>query len=177
MLSKARLCATEHACDVLLQTALDQALKYRDHSRVGPFRQAVGLSRSEHTCIIARVIPIKSETQQALGGAAVLVLIIDPEDCAEPSHTILEQVFGLTKSESRVATRLLCGQTVHEVADETGVTPGTVRTQIKSVFSKTNTHRQAQLVGLPTRLTMVSQDERASESGSECAQAESPRKR
>lgn len=158
-LANDRLCALSRPCDVMLQTALDQCLKYREAALRPIMREAVGLSRDEKACIIARVLPISPDAQWELGDATLIVILIDPEDCAEPSHALLEQVFGLTKSESRVASRLMCGQTLQEIAEHTGVTPGTVRSQIKSVFAKTNTHRQAQLVGLLTRLAMISEKE------------------
>jgi DNA-binding CsgD family transcriptional regulator len=158
MLSNARLCARDRPCDVMLQTALDQALKYREAPSRPRLREAVGLARGDKSCIVARVLPIRSDARTALGEAALIVILIDPEDCAEPSYAILEQVFGLTKTEARVATRLMCGQSLQGVADETGVSAGTVRSHIKSVFAKTNTNRQAQLVGLLTRLAMVAEN-------------------
>jgi DNA-binding CsgD family transcriptional regulator len=109
--------------------------------------------------VIARVLAVESDARALLDGAALVVLLVDPEDCPDLSHSLLHQVFGLTKSEARLASQLLCGQSLQEIADTTGVSIGTVRTQTKAVFSKTHTHRQAQLVGLLTRLAMISEQD------------------
>jgi hypothetical protein len=63
----------------------------------------------------------------------VLVLILlDPDDCPEPSHALLQQVFGLTRGEARLTNQLLCGQSLQDVASATGVSIATVRSQTKS---------------------------------------------
>jgi DNA-binding CsgD family transcriptional regulator len=67
-------------------------------------------------------------------------------------------VFDLTRTEARIANEVLCDKTVDEIAEGGGVSVGTVRTQIKAVFAKTQTHRQAELVGLLTRLALISED-------------------
>ena len=82
---------------------------------------------------------------------------MDPEDCPDLSPSLLQQVFGLTKSEARLASGLLCGQSLEEIAAANDVSLGTVRSQIKTVFAKTHTHRQAELVGLLTRLALISE--------------------
>ena len=46
-----------------------------------------------------------------------------------------------------------------EIAEAAGVSIGTVRSHMKALFSKTGTHRQAELVALLTRLAMISEEE------------------
>jgi DNA-binding CsgD family transcriptional regulator len=46
---------------------------------------------------------------------------------------------------------------LEEIAAANDVSLGTVRSQIKAVFAKTHTHRQAELVGLLTRLALISE--------------------
>jgi DNA-binding CsgD family transcriptional regulator len=153
-----RLCASDRGCDAILQTVLDQSLKYRETQTRLRMREAVGSKRSEKPNLIARIVPVSAEAQPELDGAALVLILVDPTDCPEPSHDILEQVFGLTKSEARVASRLMCGESPHTIAEATGVAVGTVRAQMKSVFAKTQTHRQAELVGLLMRVAMISED-------------------
>jgi len=59
----------------------------------------------------------------------------------------------------RLARQLLCGQSLQEIADAAGVSLGTVRSQTKAVFVKTQTHRQSELVRLLTRLATISDDD------------------
>jgi DNA-binding CsgD family transcriptional regulator len=161
VVSRGALCATDRRSDVLFQTVLDQMLKY-GRSNAQWRREAVPLSRADNRPLIARVIPVEAEAQGQLDGAALVLLLIDPEDCPQPSFGLLKQVFDLTRTEARVASQLLSGQTLHEIAEAAGVSVGTVRSQTKAIFAKTQTNRQAELVGLLTRLALLSEDDSAS---------------
>ena len=48
----------------------------------------------------------------------------------------LEQAFGLTRTEARVARHLFCGHTAEETADDLKVSLDTVRTHIKRAYAK-----------------------------------------
>lgn len=56
--------------------------------------------------------------------------------------------FRLTQAESRLAAGLAQGRTLKSLAEERQVSLNTVRSQLKAVFAKTNTRRQAELVAL-----------------------------
>jgi DNA-binding CsgD family transcriptional regulator len=154
--NKGRLCATDRGCDALFQTILDQSLKYGERERDWR-RDAIGLKREDKRPVIARVVSVGGEAHNLLDGAALIVILLDPEDCPEPSHALLQQVFGLTKGEAHLANQLLCGKSLQEIAEVSGVSIGTVRSQAKAVLTKTDTHRQAELVALLTRLAMISE--------------------
>jgi DNA-binding CsgD family transcriptional regulator len=64
----------------------------------------------------------------------------------------LRELFGLTAAEARLASRLAAGDCLETVADELGVAYETARNQLKAIFAKTETHRQAELVALLARL-------------------------
>lgn len=57
-------------------------------------------------------------------------------------------LFGLSGAEARLAAGLVAGKTLEQYAAQRGVGIGTVRGQVKQVFAKTGTTRQAELVGL-----------------------------
>jgi DNA-binding CsgD family transcriptional regulator len=153
---RGKLIAADRSSDLPFQTILDQTLKYG--SRESDWRRdALPLRRPDHRPLIARVIPVEGEAQAHLDGAALIVLIIDPEDCPHPSYSVLKQVFDLTRTEARIANEVLCDKTADEIAEGARVSVGTVRTQIKAIFAKTQTHRQAELVGLLTRLALISE--------------------
>ena len=65
-----------------------------------------------------------------------------------PSHVIrtLARDYGLTPAEARLVSGLVQGKRLREIASEVGVSMNTIRTQLKSVFRKTDTHRQVDLV-------------------------------
>src|SRR3954466_123812 len=156
--TQGRLCATDRGCDALFQTMLDQALKYGGRERDWR-REALGLKRKGKRPVIARVVAVAGEAHNLLEGAGLAVLLVDPEACPDLSPSLLQQVFGLTKSEARLASQLMCDQCLEEIAAANDVSLGTVRSQIKAVFAKTHTHRQAQLVGLLTCLALISEQE------------------
>jgi DNA-binding CsgD family transcriptional regulator len=69
----------------------------------------------------------------------------------------LRSHFGLTPAEARLALLLVTGETLRSAAVKLSITYETARSQLKSIFNKTRTHRQAELViviltALPGRL-------------------------
>ncbi|MEN9756016.1 MAG: hypothetical protein RL755_203 [Pseudomonadota bacterium] len=61
---------------------------------------------------------------------------------------MIGKLYDLSPAELRVASALVAGKSPSEYADEVGLTMNTVRTQLKSLYSKTYTHRQSELVAL-----------------------------
>src|SRR5262245_31059116 len=73
------------------------------------------------------------------------------------SIKLLRSHFGLTQAEARLALHLVAGETLRCTAVKLSITYETARSQLKSTFNKTRTHRQAELViviltALPGRL-------------------------
>ena len=62
------------------------------------------------------------------------------------SPQALRQAFGLTPSEARVALMLCSGLPTKDIVDQLQLRPDSVRSQLKSVFAKTDTHSQIELV-------------------------------
>ena len=126
-------------------------------------REALGLNRDDKGPVIARVVSTGGEAADVLDGAALVVLLVDPEDCPKVSYALLQQVFGLTRGEARLANQLLCGLSLQEIAEADGLSVATVRRHTKAVLAtvlaKTRTHRQAELVGLLARLAMISDND------------------
>lgn len=76
----------------------------------------------------------------------VLVKISDP--LRPPSEAVLQQGFGLTAAEARLARELLGGGTLALVAARIGVSANTAKTQLQGIFQKTRTARQHELVAV-----------------------------
>jgi len=62
------------------------------------------------------------------------------------SEETLKSVYGLTKSEAGLLLRMVQGETLAEISEARSVTLHTVRAQLKAVFAKTDTNRQASLI-------------------------------
>jgi DNA-binding CsgD family transcriptional regulator len=78
---------------------------------------------------------------------AAILFIKDPEWPTVRSGS-LQELFGLTSAESTLVSALAEGKSVTEFALDHRISVNTVRTQLKSAFSKTGTSRQAELVAL-----------------------------
>jgi DNA-binding CsgD family transcriptional regulator len=78
----------------------------------------------------------------------VAVFISDPDCKAVSESAIFMQLFGLTPAEGRLAHILAAGESLKDAARRLGVAHGTLRSQLKSIFAKTNTNRQSELVRL-----------------------------
>jgi DNA-binding CsgD family transcriptional regulator len=77
-----------------------------------------------------------------------LVLMFLSHGLANPTIDVhgLAAAFGLSPAEAQVAVELLKGEKLGAIASRRGVARETVRAQVKSLFAKTGTHGQAQLV-------------------------------
>jgi DNA-binding CsgD family transcriptional regulator len=75
-----------------------------------------------------------------------LILIFDPERRIEASLELIAHDLAISSSEANVATLLAAGYRLPEVARRLGVSEHTVRSQLKSIFRKTGTRTQADLI-------------------------------
>lgn len=69
-----------------------------------------------------------------------------------PRLALLAELFQFTRAESRLAGLIAQGLSPEDCAGCLGVSINTVRTQLRALFAKTGTERQAELAGLFARL-------------------------
>lgn len=101
------------------------------------------------------VVPMNPrETEFATSGPTAMVLIVDPERRLIPAPDMLRQLFGLTKTEAAVARLALNGEGLGPIGEQLQLSRDTVKTHLYSVFRKTGTHRQAELVRLLLAVTV-----------------------
>jgi DNA-binding CsgD family transcriptional regulator len=118
----------------------DQALS-DDSSRAFPARACNGKT------VIVHVMPSDGQQGELFDGLAILaVTIIDSKTA--PDTALIRALYDLSAGEARVARGLTRGQTVDEIATTAGVSPETVRSQVKAVLAKTGTRRQAEATAL-----------------------------
>ncbi|MGH1571824.1 helix-turn-helix transcriptional regulator [Methylobacterium sp. P31] len=110
------------------------------------------IERSGRRPLIMSCVPVP-----VLGddGPHSVLLLIDLDATPLPTTSCLEQIFGLTRAEARLTLLLVAGNTLTEIAEMLHLSVATVRTQLKSAFEKTHTHRQAELVVLVSRLAAL----------------------
>ena len=67
---------------------------------------------------------------------------------SSPPVELVMSLFDLTPAEARVARGLAAGKTVDDLAGDNGVSPNTVRVQVRGVLEKTGCQRQTDVVAL-----------------------------
>jgi DNA-binding CsgD family transcriptional regulator len=81
---------------------------------------------------------------------AAVLFITDPERDSRASTEALRRRFGLTRAETAFLAEIVKGDGILAAANRLGVSLATARTHLRHVFEKTDTQRQAELVGLVT---------------------------
>jgi DNA-binding CsgD family transcriptional regulator/PAS domain-containing protein len=86
-------------------------------------------------------------------GLSVCVCVTDLSTEMQLPRGPLSHVFGLTDAEIRVAQALFEGASLQEIAARFGISHNTVRVQLASIFDKTRTNRQVDLIAMLSRLS------------------------
>lgn len=87
------------------------------------------------------------------GGEQTAIVIINDSslNTSVPSF-LLKSLYGFTDKECKLAHALTNGMTINQYCEKVFVTPNTARTHLKSIYRKTSTNRQAELICLLSRL-------------------------
>jgi DNA-binding CsgD family transcriptional regulator len=93
------------------------------------------------------IAPLRLANGATVCGAA-LVFAFDPESTPPITADLVRRLFGLSEAEAELAVALCSGKTLDETAVARGTSIHTIRSQLKSIFVKTGTKRQADLVSL-----------------------------
>lgn len=93
----------------------------------------------------AEMLPSASEPEADATGL-IAVILSRPRDIPSMSISDVADLFELTPAEARLTIALCQGVSVREYACSRGISLGTARVQLKNVLTKTQTHRQAELV-------------------------------
>lgn len=95
------------------------------------------------------------------GGSSAALIAASHADASGHDEIMLRALFGLSRSEAAILKGLLDGKTLEQCAQSRGVATSTARSQLSSIFSKTNTTHQAQLISVAKALpvTTIRRDE------------------
>jgi DNA-binding CsgD family transcriptional regulator len=95
--------------------------------------------------LIVEVAPFPAETG-ALGFAPRCMAIVRrPNNSEDRAVQLARDFYGLTQAEAEVAVAIAHGLTLSDVARMRGVSSGTTRNQVKSLFQKLGVKRQLEL--------------------------------
>ncbi len=108
-----------------------------------------------HTPMVAHVMPLaqRDPSQRISQRAAAAIFIATAGNTPLPAIDAIAALFGLTAAEKRVTTYVASGKSRQEIALNSGVTDGTIKTQLSAIYDKTNTGDQRALALLVRDLT------------------------
>lgn len=115
-------------------------------------RTPVLVPRGDRRPVLAYPMRLSGVSVDAFSPCQAVVVFVDPDAYPPATETILKNCLGLTTAEARLALRLSAGEALECAAEQMKITRHTARNQLKSVFAKTGTHRQAELALLLARL-------------------------
>lgn len=145
-----RLVSMDRKATTALDAALHALLWARSSSSLT--MPPVLLPRTERHPLVAYPTRLSRVSAGALSPCQAIIVIVDPDARSRPPEAVLRSCFGLTSAEAKVAKAVAGGGMLEAVSAELGISYATARNQLKAVFAKTGTHRQAELVTLFARL-------------------------
>jgi len=107
----------------------------------------VHLSRTEDMPLAASIAALRPAEPAKLCQPCVVLLIGAPA-AGTVAAAPLQSAFGLTAAEAAIASALAAGKSISQIAARQSISPHTARVHVKSIFGKTGTKRQAELVSL-----------------------------
>lgn len=145
-----RLVLTDPAADALLL----QCLQAGPGSRLGqvasiPIRAAKGLPAQ-----IVHLLPVCGAAHDLFANIGWMCVAVPVAPDKVPGTDVLQGLFDLTPAEAKAARAVSSGETVNSLAERLGLSPETIRGQLKAVFAKTGVRRQAELIALLSGKTL-----------------------
>lgn len=133
--------------DSEIRTALGQPVHMLGALARAGHEDSKSLLLDENTACIGQLYACPPEPVS--GAPAMVMAFLTNQDVQVPlSPAALTAMFDLTPTEVRVARHLASGLRPDEIAQKLGVAATTIAFHLRNVFSKTGTHRQADLVAL-----------------------------
>ncbi len=137
--------------------SIDTALKAEAARNAGTFDGTVGIVRTNKVVVgeshdapgTLLFYPLRGHAAAGiLPGAEIIVFLLRGEDCRPPTSMLLRVALGLTTAEADLALALSAGERLRDIAERKGVSLETARSQLKSIFLKTKTRRQSEIIRL-----------------------------
>jgi DNA-binding CsgD family transcriptional regulator len=141
-----RLFVRDPAARALLKEAVDQLIT---SPRLNPLAaDPIIIQRRDKMPVIVRIWPFDWAAHVPTQEVRALLTLNALGPKPGPPAAILAKTFRLTPAEAKVACVIARGASPEIAAGELKISRETARNQLKSVFAKTDTHRQSELVAL-----------------------------
>jgi DNA-binding CsgD family transcriptional regulator len=142
---RGRVRLTEPRADALLAGALDALGRPGGPEGV---RSIPITARPGRGPMVAHLVPVRGAARDVFSLASSLLVLTPVTWTAVAAAEVIQGLFDLTAAEARVARGVAEGRTVEQIGLAAGLSPQTVRAQLKAVFAKTGLSRQADLVAV-----------------------------
>ena len=119
---------------------------------VAPACEPVIISRCDLPWLLVDAMPVTEQGGNLFGEGRIILILTDLTSRSAPDEMRLRVALSFTAAEARLTKMLVSGHDIDTAAALLRVSRETVRTQLKAVFAKTNTRRQAELVALIARV-------------------------
>jgi DNA-binding CsgD family transcriptional regulator len=149
-LQQARLKTRDPRQDAILQQAVTR-VSATTRRGAEPPSDVLAVRRAHRRPLSVLVAPFWREAWHWTGGSAdpsAIIFANDPDVRRYPAIRALTTLYRLTPAEARLREALLQGERVADYAERVGVSTNTAATQLKQIFAKTETRRQADLMRL-----------------------------
>ncbi len=113
-----------------------------------PSVDPIVVPRQERLPVLLRIWQIEGRARWPSPQVRALVTLIPLGPKPGPPAALLAKTFALTPSEAKLACIIARGAGPDTAAAELNISRETARNQLKSIFAKTATHRQGELVAL-----------------------------
>jgi DNA-binding CsgD family transcriptional regulator len=137
------------ADSVNLQAAISHAIA-RDEAHMvrGPIRAPLlAFNRRHGPPLVAAFLPATTPTMED-GDVAAIMYLVDPQMDTAKMLSPLCRLYGLSPVETALVCHIAAGETIASTAERMHIKEPTARGYLKSIFIKTGTRRQTELVVL-----------------------------
>ncbi|HXN89664.1 MAG TPA: helix-turn-helix transcriptional regulator [Methylocella sp.] len=141
-----RLFVRDPEARALLKDAIDQL---KTSPRLNPSAtEPIVVQRKDKLPVIVRTWRFDGAAHGSAEDVCALLTLNALGPKPGPPAAILAKTFRLTPAEAKLASVIARGASPEIAAEELKISRETARNQLKSVFAKTDTHRQSELVAL-----------------------------
>jgi DNA-binding CsgD family transcriptional regulator len=138
-----RICSIDQGANDHLSRALRELLwKTSGASLLAP----VMLPRKDKRPVLAYPVKMSQLSASYFSECQAAIVLVDTDARRRTPEATLRGAFHLTQAEARLASQLASGDSLNTVCERLGIVKETGRNQLKSIFAKTGTSRQAELV-------------------------------
>lgn len=140
-ISAGRVCCRDHKSNDLLVRSIRTLLWSHKASTTSP----IVFPKASGGKLVIYPMRLPGLTTSPLSAFHAILVISDTDAPHAAAVATIRDVFDLTAAESRLAVAIATGKELESFSIERRLSKETVRNQLKSVFLKTGTNRQAQL--------------------------------